>query len=151
MQMPNAHLTDDDLRSLRALRTTRVRGAPTPSVPVKIAGRLGGLGLMRPQVIPGMLTGGMEITESGMAELDRLFLFCRATGCDGILRRWALLDEPGPHPQLTELRANGRRLYTLRCSRCGSINRLTAKSHPRHRSDYVFDKVITPEPRSQND
>jgi hypothetical protein len=93
----------------------------------------------------------MEITESGMAELDRLFLFCRATGCDGILRRWALLDEPGPHPQLTEFRANGRRLYTLKCSRCGSINRLTAKSHPRHRSDYVFDKVITPEPRSQND
>jgi len=49
MQMLNAQLTDDDLRSLRALRITRVRGAPTPPVPVKIAGRLGGLGLMRPQ------------------------------------------------------------------------------------------------------
>ena len=136
--MADAQLTDEELRTLLALRTTLVRGVPAPSVPMTTARRLGGLWLIRSK-----LTGGVEITVVGIAVLEQRLLFCRAKACDGILRRWALTDQEGPVAQLRDDPAeHGGRRFSLICLKCGATNVLKATSMPRDRSVYVVTSVL---------
>jgi hypothetical protein len=68
--MSKAQLSDDDPQVLLGLRIALLRQAPAPPVPLTVAAHLGQLGLVGSQAIPGMLTGGIEITDQGLAEVD---------------------------------------------------------------------------------
>jgi hypothetical protein len=140
--MTNDGITDDDLRHLLALRSAFHRGPPRPAVPFGPAGKLGQLAFVRPTTGPGVgPTGGIEITEAGVRYLDEKFLFCGAFGCDGILRRWALLHEADP--PLGQCTLDGTGHHAITCKKCGSINILAGTEIPDHRAGYKIIKVIT--------
>jgi hypothetical protein len=131
--MSGAQLTDDDLRVLLALRSAVHRQAPAPPFPLSVAAELGQLGLVGSQAIPGMLTGGVEITDQGMAELEDRYLFCRAFGCHGILRDWRTRSLP---TVIERLQGIGGTLYSLKCPKCGSENALEATQRPRRPAEF---------------
>jgi hypothetical protein len=140
--MSDLPLSDDDLRALLELRSARMRGTPVPAERMTIAEHLGHFGLVRAQSMPRLFTGGVEITEKGLAELTARFLFCGVSDCDGILRRWAPRADSPPDPQLLSSHAaDGTASYALICPKCDRTNVLTTRTEPRHRADYTVAEV----------
>lgn len=86
MRVIGSELQETDITHLLALRSASVRHAPPPAVPTDSALRLAANGYVRSSA------GGVEITDQGLSYLEGWFLFCRAFGCDGVLRRWKLLS-----------------------------------------------------------
>jgi hypothetical protein len=72
LQPESDELTADDLAALRVLRDAKAKQAAEPGVNERTALRLDALGLIKAKVVPGMMTGGYEITPEGIERLKRL-------------------------------------------------------------------------------
>lgn len=138
----DSKLTKDDVDHLLALRAAMVRHAPSPAVPTGIALCLGGFGYTN-----AASTGGLEITESGIAFLEQYFLFCQARGCDGILRRWAFLSpvHSACDPDDPDIQPNKAGGYYIKCAKCGSANLLEGNEMPTRLGHFRVQSVIAGE------
>jgi hypothetical protein len=144
LQVPIADLglTDEDIQRLLALRSAAVRRASSPPLPPEATLRLGAMGYAYTSG-----TGGAVISDAGIALLEGHFLFCRATGCDGVLRRWTYLPGgayAGCHPDDPDIQRNKAGGYYLKCPKCGSFNLLGGEEQPTRVGDYEVLSVITP-------
>jgi hypothetical protein len=141
MTTTDPRLTEEDIQRLLALRAAAVRHAPSPLLPPEAAIRLAGLGYAHTSD-----TGAAVISEAGLALLEGHFLFCKATGCDGVLRRWAYLPGgayAGCHPDDPDIERNKAGGYYLKCPKCSSFNLLRGEEQPAHVGDYQVVSVIT--------
>ena len=71
LQPETDQLNADDIAALRALRDAKARGVPEPGVNERTGLRLDALGYIKAKVVPGMTTGGYEITPQGLDRLRR--------------------------------------------------------------------------------
>jgi hypothetical protein len=69
LQPESEDLSADDVAALRALRDAKAQGSAEPGVTERTALRLDALGLIKSKVVPGMMTGGYEITAQGIERL----------------------------------------------------------------------------------
>jgi hypothetical protein len=65
-------LDADEIAALVALREAQSKGVAEPGISEQTALRLDALGCIRSKVVPGMVTGGYEITDQGLARLEKL-------------------------------------------------------------------------------
>ena len=121
-------LSDYEIRQLLRVRAARVHRTATPAVPVSTARHLADLNLVLLPASPEVhhLEGSVEISQCGLTELNRRFLFCGAGECDGVLHDWK-----NELPELVCARnaENGNSLYILNCPECGAANVLSAMAH----------------------
>jgi hypothetical protein len=137
--MSDEGLNEDEMQQLLALRAAAIRHAPSPAIPAEVASRLARLGYVYTS------PGGTVISNSGLALLEGYFLFCRAPGCDGILRRWTYLPGGtygGCHPDDPELQPKKAGGFYLQCPKCGSCNLLKGTEHPERIGDYEVIGVV---------
>jgi hypothetical protein len=133
-------LTEVEMQHLLALRSSAVRKAPSPPVPMDVALRLVGHGLAHTDGV-----GGISITDAGVRFLEPYFLFCNATGCDGILRRWRYFPGGrygGCHPDDPDIQHNKAGGFYIKCGKCGSINMLEGTEHPQTIGDHRVTNVF---------
>lgn len=139
--MSNQGLTEDEMQHLLALRAAAIRHAPSPPLPPEAASHLARLGYAHTG------PGGTVISDVGLALVEAYFLFCKAVGCDGILRRWTYLPGGvygGSHPDDPELQRNKAGGFCLRCPKCASYNLLKGDEHPERIGDYEIVGVVPP-------
>jgi hypothetical protein len=71
LQPESSELSADDVAALRALRDAKAKGVSEPGVSEQTALRLDALGYIKAKAVPGMMTGGYEITREGIERLGR--------------------------------------------------------------------------------
>jgi hypothetical protein len=108
----DASFSDYEILQLLRIRAARIRGVPSPPVPVSISHRLAALQWVSLPADPGIhYRGGcVQITDAGLMELQRRFLFCFAEGCAGVVHDWT----KGAIPASESL--------PLCCPDCGSVH-----------------------------
>lgn len=132
-------VADEDVTCMLALRAAIVRRAPRPVVPMESAVRLQRLGYARPTG-----AGSAELTEAGLVFLEQYFLFCKAVGCDGVLRRWTYLSpqHSGSHPEDPDVERNRAGGWYIKCPKCASLNLLEDDEYPVRLGDFKVKSVI---------
>jgi hypothetical protein len=137
--MSEQGLTEHEMQQLLALRAAAIRHAPSPALTPEAASRLARMGYAHTG------PGGTVISETGLALVEAYFLFCKAVGCDGILRRWTYLPGGvygGSHPDDPELQRNRAGGFYLKCPKCASFNLLRGNEHPERIGDYEVVSVV---------
>ena len=108
-------LTEEHIQALLVLRKAGIRKAPHPEILMTIAGTLGAYSLACSDGL-----GGLAITDSGKYFLRNKFLFCEATGCDGILWR---KDVVAPMYAVQTVQRDAAAGYQfMLCPQCGKRN-----------------------------
>jgi len=72
LQPETDQLNADDIAALRALREAKAKGVPEPGMNERTGLRLDALGYIKAKAVPGMTTGGYEITAQGLKRLEQI-------------------------------------------------------------------------------